>query len=283
METKRVLPKVLVSRYDAGGNRYIGSFQECVFDGSSIEGRAMFSVYEIGEQGGTKPTAKSPIQYKRKIVDFSGKAYSDRNMGYKSQIVGDMANSGLVIPDDVLNGVFDPMEATLIGIHRKVFPPEVVEDPKKAWEEAKKARRAKWEAEDKATKEKMEAALGLLPKGGGEAENVFIEGEIKTAGQTTVGHFDEPVTIYTLNMGGQIRRIGVRGYCKLLAPGDLIRAEVIDGEVICRITRQEYFEVLHGEFQVVETEEEYLKMIGWKKLDSATSQESEKSKEKREK
>ena len=276
MKAKCVLPKILVGRYDAGGSRYIGSFQDCAFDGSTIEARAMFSVYEIGERGETRSIAKSPIKYKRRIVDFNGDANNDRNSGYRSQIVGDMANGGLIIPDFVLNGVFDPMETRLSGIHRKVFPPKVVEDPKKALEDANKARKAKWEAEDKATKQKMEAALGLLPKGDGEAKSVFIEGEIGTSEQTTVGHFDEPVTIYTLRVGGQIRRIGVRGHCDLLFQGDLIRGEVIDGEVVCRSTHQNYFEVLPGEFQVVETEEEYFKMVGWKRLDKATSREGEK-------
>ncbi len=278
MVTKRVLPKILVGRYDAGGNRYIGSFQDCVFDGSSIEACTMFSVYEIGEGGETRPIAKSRSKYTRKIVEFNGKADNGRNSGYRSRIVGDMANSGLVIPDDVLSGVFGPMEATLIDIYKKVFPPKVVEDPKKGLEEAKKARKAEWDAEDaknKAAQEKIGAALGVLPRGNGEVKSVFIEGEIKTAGQTIVGHFKEPVTVYNLGVEGQIRRVGVRGHCDLLVPGDLIRAEVIDGEVVYRVSHQNYLEVLTGEFQVAETKEEYLKMVGWKRLERPTTGQGE--------
>ncbi len=279
METKRVLPNVLRNRYDADDRRYIGSFSELHFSGSSIEAHTLFSVYYMGE---VKPIARSRGKYPRTIVGFNGKAENSRTIGYRSKIIGDMANSGLIIPDDVLDGILKPMEDRLVIVHKRVFPErhvdEEAEKAKRAQQEAK--RRAEFEQELAQAKKIIEQKVATAFSGGNkEIKTVFIEGKIKTTGQTTVGHFNEPVTVYTLSVEGQIRRIGVRGHCDLLLPGDFIRGEVIDGEVVCRTTHQEYLQVLPGEFQVVENQFEYLKMVGWKKLDSATSQEGEKNEE----
>ncbi len=281
-ESGGVLPKGLANMYATDEKRYTGAFSELRFDGLDIEAYALFSVFS----GDRKLIARSKTRYHRDIVKYDGSVNNDRSSiwGYRSQIVGDMANAGLIISDEILDSVFKQIEDELVAVHKKVFPEKHI-DPEV--EKARKSQEAERKAELERDQAKMDknvatvkAALGI--SGDKEGRIVFMEGEIETSEQTTVGHFNEPVTIYTLRVGGQIRRIGVRGHCDLLSPGDLIRGEVIDGEVVCRTTHQKYLEVLEGEFQVVENKIEYLKMIGWKMLDSIPSTEGEnKDKEKK--
>ncbi len=249
-ESGRVLPKGLANKYATDEKRYTGAFSELHFDGLDIEANALFSVFSDDR----KLIARSKTRYHRDIVKYDGSVNNDRNSigGYRAQIVGDMANAGLIISDEILDSVFKQMEDELVAVHKKVFPEKQ--------EEAEKDENA--QAADE------------------EGKTVFIEGEIKTSEQTTIGHFDEPVTLYTLDVGGQVkRRIGVRGHCDLLAPGDLIRAELMGEEVVARRIRTEYLQIPPTEVRVVDNKIEYLKMVGWKRLDSATSQEGEKSEE----
>jgi hypothetical protein len=140
LEQKINLPKKLENKYETEDSIYVGEAGGLYFDGNSVRGYSRLTKYSSTDFGlnvslwlpsiklGPKKVysvRSGPFNHKYFI--FNGEAMKMRTNGHRKDLAGELANGGINISDEVLDGVFGPIDGQLMDIYEQFFPPQIVE------------------------------------------------------------------------------------------------------------------------------------------------------------
>ncbi len=219
----KLLPQRLINRYAEDGSKYVGWVTAIRFEGSDIRGLTGLSLYRGDPK---KPLVRSRSEYPETII-MRGEVRNSRDSGYREDIVGDFANSDIILPDSILDQVFSPIEKRLLKVYNEVFVDQGSKTPIKTQ----------------------------------QVEGVIVEVE------HTFNGIGQSLTLYDVrDPKGFIHRLGVGTHTSLLGEGDLARFDFIN-EVAGRREVEQPFEVGTNVIQVLKRETKYLKIVGWTKLE----------------